>query len=446
MEVLQKLLWFVVAISVLVAAHEFGHFIVARKLGVKVLRFSIGFGRPLLSWRGGPPDHIQYWISMIPLGGYVKMLDEHEGPVVSEESHRAFQRRPVWQRVAVLLAGPAFNFLFAILAYWMLFVTGVQAPKPLIAAVDVDSVAARAGLEAGDEIQAIGGQPVATMDDAALGFLREIVGDGRIDMNVRGRTGAVHDVELDVRGRAAELTEPSALFERLGVRPGIPSLVGQVEPGSPAEQAGIRQGDLFVRVDGQPVNGWGEWVEYVRKRPGENVEIALLRGDRELSVSATLGEVVENGQRVGRIGVQRTEYEVSQRYGVLEALPRGVARTWQVSMFTVSMVAHMITGDVSLKNVSGPLAIADVAGDSAKLGFSYFVGLLAMLSISLGILNLLPIPMLDGGNIVFHLAEGIKGAPLSERAMLLGQQLGLFLIIALAGFAFYNDIVRMLGS
>src|SRR5436190_6819774 len=310
MEVLQKLLWFVVAISVLVAAHEFGHFIVARKLGVKVLRFSIGFGRPLLSWRGGPPDHIQYWISMIPLGGYVKMLDEHEGPVVSGESHRAFQRRPVLQRVAVLLAGPAVNFLFAILAYWMLFVTGVQAPKPLIAAVDVDSVAARAGLEAGDEIQAIGGQPVATMDDAALGFLREIVGDGRIDMNVRGRTGAVHDVELDVRGRAAELTEPSALFERLGVRPGIPSLVGQVEPGSPAEQAGIRQGDLFVRVDGQPVNGWGEWVEYVRKRPGENVEIALLRGDRELSVSATLGAVVENGQRVGRIGVQRTEYEV----------------------------------------------------------------------------------------------------------------------------------------
>src|SRR5690349_7389609 len=446
MEVLQKLLWFVVVISVLVAAHEFGHFIAARKLGFKVLRFSIGFGRPLLSWRGGPPDHIQYWISTIPLGGYVKMLDEHEGPVVSEERHRAFHQRPVWQRVAVLLAGPGFNFLFAILAYWLLFVTGVQAPKPLIASVDVDSVAAHAGLEAGDEIQAIGGQPVATMDDAALGILREIVGDGRVDLNVRGRTGDVREVELDVRGRAAELTEPSALFERLGIRPGIPSLVGNVEPGSPAEQAGIRPGDLFVRVNGQPVSGWGEWVDYLRKRPGETIEIALLRGDRELSVNATLGAVVDNGQSVGRIGVQRTEYEVSQRYGVLESLPRGVAKTWEVSVFTVSMVAHMITGDVSLKNVSGPLAIADVAGDSARLGFSYFVNLLAMLSISLGILNLLPIPMLDGGNIVFNLAEGIKGAPLSERAMLLGQQLGLFLIIALAGFAFYNDIVRMLAS
>ena len=446
MDALQKLLWFLVAISVLVAAHEFGHFIVARKLGFKVLRFSIGFGRPLLSWRGGPPDHIQYWISMLPLGGYVKVLDEHEGPVVAEERHRAFQQRPVWQRVAVLLAGPGFNFLFAIAAYWLLFVTGVPMPKPVIATVEADSVAASAGLEPGDEIAAIAGKPVPTLEDATVGFLREIVGDGRIELTVRGRMGDLRDVELDVRGRSSELTDPSGLFEQLGIRPGIAPVVGKVEAGSPAEQAGIRPGDLFVRVDGQPVNDWAEWVEYLQKRPGETVEIALLRGDRELVVSATLGAVVANGQRIGRIGVQRPEIEVNQRYGVFESLPRGVMKTWEMSAFTVSMVAHMITGDVSLKNISGPLAIADVAGDSAKAGFSYFVGLLAMLSISLGILNLLPIPILDGGNIVFNLAEGIKGAPLSQRAMQLGQTLGIFMIVALAGFAFYNDIVRMFGS
>src|SRR5688572_25148253 len=202
--VLEKALWFIVAISVLVAVHEFGHFIVARKLGFKVLRFSIGFGRPLLSWRGGPPDHIQYWLSAIPLGGYVKMLDEHEGPVVSEERHRAFHQRPVWQRVAVLLAGPGFNFLFAILAFWLMFVTGVQALKPLIGSVEPGSVAARAGLMSGDEITAIGGQATPTFESATLRLLDEILDDGRIELTVREPDGATRDVELDVRGREEE--------------------------------------------------------------------------------------------------------------------------------------------------------------------------------------------------------------------------------------------------
>src|SRR5688572_760001 len=210
--VLEKALWFIVAISVLVAVHEFGHFIVARKLGFKVLRFSIGFGRPLLSWRGGPPDHIQYWLSAIPLGGYVKMLDEHEGPVVSEERHRAFHQRPVWQRVAVLLAGPGFNFLFAIFAYWLMFVTGVVALKPLIAEVEPGSVAAGAQLAAGDEIIAIGGQPTPAWEAATLRLLDELLDDGRIELTVRGVDGSTRNAELDVRGREEELTEPAVLF------------------------------------------------------------------------------------------------------------------------------------------------------------------------------------------------------------------------------------------
>jgi regulator of sigma E protease len=446
MDFLQKLLWFLVAISVLVAAHEFGHFIVARKLGIKVLRFSIGFGRPLLAWRGGPPDHIQYWISMIPLGGYVKMLDEHEGPVVSEERHRAFHQRPVWQRVAVLLAGPGFNFLFAILAYWLIFVTGVQALKPLVASVEPDSIAARAELRPGDEITAIGGEATPTFENATLRILDEILDDGRIDLTVRAPNGATRDVELDVRGREEELTEPPALFDGLGFQLGGPAIAGDVEDGKPAARAGFRRGDVILSANGQPIEDWNQWVEFLRSRPGEQVELAVLRGDTELTLNATLDSVTEDGRIVGQIGLRRPEFHSLQRYGVLESVPRAIEKTWDMITFTVSIVGHMVTGEVSLKNMSGPLSIADIAGSAAAAGLVYFLSVLAAVSISLGILNLLPIPLLDGGQIVYQLAEWVKGAPLSERAMILGQQIGIFLVIALTGFAFYNDIVRMFGS
>ena len=445
MEFLQNALWFIVAISVLVAAHEFGHFIVARGLGFKVLRFSIGFGRPLLSWRGGPPDHIQYWISMIPLGGYVKMLDEHEGPVVAAERHRAFHQRPVWARVAVLLAGPAFNFLFAILAYWLMFVTGVQELKPYVASVEPGSVAAIAGLKAGDEITAVGGRETLSWESGTLRLLDEILDDGRIDLAVRAPNGATRDLTLDVRGRETELTEPAVLWEGLGFRPGPPALAGAIESGTPADRAGLRPGDLIVLGNGKPIEGWGQWVEFLRSKPGETVELTVLRDGRELMLQATLDSVTENGKAVGQIGV-RGDWVALQRYGVLESFPRAVDETWGMIKFSVSIVTHMIVGQVSLKNMSGPLSIADLAGEAAEAGLAYFLKVLAAVSISLGILNLLPIPLLDGGQIVYQLAEWIKGAPLSERAMVLGQQIGIFFVIALTGFAFYNDIVRLFGS
>ena len=440
--ILERALWFIVAISVLVAAHEFGHYIVARKLGFKVLRFSIGFGRPLLTWRGGPPDHIQYWLSAIPLGGYVKMLDEHEGPVVSEERHRAFHQRPIWQRVAVLLAGPAFNFLFAILAYWLMFVTGVVALRPLIAGVEPDTAAARAELRAGDEVLTVGGQTTPSWDSAMLRILDELLDDGLIELTVRGSDGATRAVELDVRGRQQELTEPSVLFEGLGLRPGAAAVVGSILKGSPAERIGLLPGDRVIRGNGEPIEGWGQWVEFLRTKPGETVDLTVLRGGRELELQATLDTITEDGMSFGRIGANAPE----QRYGLLEALPRGVERTWEMSAFTVSMIGRMVTGDVSLKNMSGPLSIADIAGSTADMGLAYFLGFLAIVSISLGILNLMPIPILDGGQIVYQLAEGIKGAPLSERAMIIGNQIGIFFVIALTGFAFYNDIVRLFGS
>jgi regulator of sigma E protease len=448
MDLLQKALWFIVAISVLVAAHEYGHFVVARALGFKVLRFSIGFGRPLLSWRGRAPDHIQYWISMLPLGGYVKMLDEHEGPVVAEERHRAFHQRPVWQRVAVLLAGPAFNFLFAILAYWLMFVTGVLEVKPFITSVDEGSVAARAELRVGEEITAIGGQATATQERALLRIFDEILDDGRIELALREPNGAERNVQLDVRGREAELTEPAVLFKGLGFQLGDdpPAVVGQVEEGKPADRAGLRPADWILRANGQAIGSWGQWLEFVRSRPGETVEIAVLRGDSELTFRATLDSATSGDKTVGRIGMAPAEFLIEQRYGVVEAFPRAVGETWGMVKFSVSMVTHMVMGQVSLKNMSGPLSIADIAGDAAKAGFPYYMKVLALVSISLGILNLLPIPLLDGGQIVYQLAEWVKGAPLSERAMVLGQQIGIFFVIALTGFAFYNDIARLFGS
>lgn len=444
--ILERALWFIVAISVLVAAHEFGHFIVARKLGFKVLRFSIGFGRPLLQWRGGPPDHIQYWLSMIPLGGYVKMLDEHEGPVVSDDRHRAFHQRPVWQRIAVLLAGPGFNFLFAIIAYWLMFVTGVQALKPIVAGVEPGSVAERAGLASGDEIQSIGGKATLTWENATLRILDELLDDGRIELTVRDPRGATRDIELDVRGRQQELTEPAVLFDGLGIRPGAAAVVGSIVDGSPADRAGLEAGDRVVAGNGEVIEGWGQWVEFLQSRPGETVELTVVRGERELTLTATLASVTEGGRTFGRIGANAPELITQQRYGLLESLPRGIEKTWDVITFTVSMIAHMVTGDVSLKNMSGPLSIADIAGSSANAGLAVFLSFLAAVSISLGILNLLPIPLLDGGQIVYQLAEWLKGEPLSERAMVIGQQIGIFFVIALTGFAFYNDIVRLFGS
>jgi regulator of sigma E protease len=457
LNVAAQFLGFIVAIAVLVTVHEFGHFWVARRLGFKVLRFSIGFGRPLLSWRGGAPDFTEYWLSSIPLGGYVKMLDEREGPVPSVEAPRAFNQRPVAHRVAVLLAGPAFNFLFAILAYWLLFTTGVPGLKPVIGAVSDGSVAALAGVQADDEIQSVGGRPIETLEGATLAIFDELLRDARIELTLREPNGNIKSAVLDVTGREAELTEPSALFTGLGIRPGpmLPAVIGGLTAGSAAEQAGFQVGDLVLRANATPIRGWERWVEFIRNRPGETVDVDVSRAGRELELRITIPAVEEDGRTIGRIGatsLDRMPAEVfeglraEQRYGALEALPRGIQKTWDVSALTVRMLSRMVVGDVSLKNVSGPLQIASFAGASALAGFSAFLDFLAVVSISLGILNLLPIPLLDGGQVVYQLVEGIKGSPMSERAMALGQQIGVFFLIVLMSFVFYNDITRMFGS
>ncbi len=456
-DIASSILAFVVAIGVLVSVHEFGHFWVARRLGFKVLRFSIGFGKPIARWRGAAPDHTEYWLSSIPLGGYVKMLDEREGPVAIADQPRAFNRRPIWQRILVLLAGPAFNFLFAIVAYWFMFSTGVPGIKPLIGSVTEDSVAARAGIEPNDEIEAIGGRPTETWEAATLAIFEELLDDARIDLSIRAANGNVKNVSLDVRGREAELTEPSALFKGLGIRPGppVPPVIGEVVADSAAERAGLQVGDEVLRADGKPIDNWEGWVEFIRTRPGETASVELRRAGETITVPLAIGSVVEEGKTIGKIGAAPIReiparmleaMRAEQRYGVLESLPRGVAKTWEMTSLTVKMLAHMVVGQVSLKNMSGPLTIAAVAGESAQAGFGSFFNFLAVVSISLGIINLVPVPLLDGGQVVYQLAEWIKGSPLSERAMALGQQIGVFFLIVLMSFVFYNDLTRIFGS
>jgi regulator of sigma E protease len=468
-----SLIAFIVAIGLLVSVHEFGHFWVARKLGFKVQRFSIGFGKPIARWRGRDPDRTEYWISSLPLGGYVKMLDEREGDVPPAERHRAFNNRPPPQRIAVLLAGPGFNFLFAIAAYWLLFVTGVPGVKPYIGEVSTGSIAESAGLRAGDVIESIDGEPTETWEHATLAILDGLLDDSALQLRVRGADGAVRDVQLDVRGRVSELTEPDALFPGLGIRPGpvvpMPAVVGGVVPGSPAEQAGLEPGDWIVSIDGIPVETFEQWAELIRERPGERVELRVardvpagLRPDpaQTTTLIVQVGEVEADGQRIGQIGVSSLtrlpaellppetmslieSLRAEQRYGVVDSIGRAFGKTWEMSALTVRMLGRMVVGDVSMRNISGPIAIAGYAGESAQAGLSAFLSFLAIVSISLGILNLLPVPILDGGQIVYQVAEWIKGTPLSERAMALGQQLGILLMILLMGFVFYNDLSRV---
>jgi len=478
-----SLIAFIVAIGLLVSVHEFGHFWVARRLGFKVLRFSIGFGKPLFRWRGRDRDNTEYWISSLPLGGYVKMLDEREGPVPDADRARAFNRRPPPHRIAVLLAGPGFNFLFAIAAYWLLFVTGVPGMKPYIGEVEPGSIADRAGLQAEDVIESINGEPTETWEHATLAILDGLLDDDALALRVRGADGSTRDVELDVRGRIFELTEPDALFPGLGIRPGpvlpVPPVVGDVVGGSPAAQAGLEAGDKIVSIDGIPVETFDQWAALIRERPGQTVELRVERGwqwddaaddgfelradrapVRTLTLTVQVGEAEVDGRRVGQIGVssmtrvprellppgwvERIEsLRAEQRYGVFESIGRSLDRTWEMSALTVRMIGRMVVGDVSIRNMSGPVGIAGYAGDSAQAGLSAFLSFLAIVSISLGILNLLPVPILDGGQIVYQVVEWIKGTPLSERAMAFGQQVGILLMILLTGLVFYIDLSRV---
>ncbi len=450
--VLTSIFAFVLAIGILVAVHEYGHYLIARLIGVKVLRFSIGFGRPIWLRRWGT-DQTEYCVSAVPLGGYVKLLDEREGNVDSVDLPRAFNRQPIPKRIAVLVAGPMMNFVFAVFAYWAMFVIGVPGAQPIIGDVTEASIAANAGLAEGDRIVQVGEQPVATWEGAILAILDSILADGDMPMQVVDRQDDRRTVRLDVQGKMTELTEPGKMFSGLGITPWAPPwfpLVMDVQAGSPAETAGLLPGDLILRLDGDPVHNGADWVRLVQSKPDQTVQLVVERGGAELQLTVGLASKLSEGNPVGWIGTTTTvppgvldRYRADQRYSFGESFGVALKRTWSMSALTVRMVGRMITGEVSAKNISGPINIAQYAGYSASGGLVSFLSFLAIVSISLGILNLLPIPMLDGGQVVYQVLEAFKGSPLSERAQLIGQQIGIVILVVLMSFAFYNDLARI---
>jgi len=449
---LYTLIAFVVAISVLVVVHEFGHYWVARRMGVKVLRFSLGFGKPLWMRRFGR-DQTEWVIAAVPLGGYVKMLDEHEGKVAKKDLARAFNRQPTVKRVAIVVAGPLFNFLFAILAYSILNMAGTEGIRPVVGKIAESSLAQQAGFRQGDEFIAIDGYKVQSWDQRRLYLYERALDRATVTFTVRDLDGLIQERALDLSSLSAADVGAGLLERQVGLFPSLPELepvIGTLDARGAAAQAGLQAGDRVIAIDGQPVNTWQDMVKTVNARPDVALRLRVERNGvtQEFSVTPHLTE--NAGQRIGRIGVGvripelPADMRVMVRYAPLAALAEGMETTWRMSALTLKMLVKMLKLEVSTKTISGPLTIAQYAGASAQIGLDRFALFLAVVSISLGVLNLLPIPVLDGGHLLIYLIEGIQGKPLSEAVLHWGQQIGIALLIALMVLAFYNDFMRIL--
>ncbi|MES3006243.1 MAG: RIP metalloprotease RseP [Pseudomonadota bacterium] len=456
-----NILALIVTLGILVTIHEFGHFWVARRCGVKVLRFSIGFGKAVKTWVGR--DGTEYVIAPIPLGGYVKMLGQEDASVADantipeSQKHLSFSSKPLWQRMAIVAAGPVANFLLAILVFWFVNVLyGLTGTAPVLANVVADSPAYRAGLRAGDEVVAIDGVETSIWEQVTMQLLARLGETGQLNISaIPAGASAARDYVIPLQNWESDNAEPNPLSSLGFVQYEIPPVIEGVVAGGAAEAAGLQAGDRILAAGDETVSGWVQWVQLVRESPQEPIPVLVQRGAEEISLSVTpeLSEA-EDGTPIGLIGAYVQEFDLyaslpegsirEVNYNVLTAVVPAIQETWEKSVFVLDSIKKMVVGLISVKNISGPITIAQVAGETASYGLEVYLGFLAVLSISLGVLNLLPIPVLDGGHLLYYAIEAVIRRPVPERVQAMGLQLGLLLISGIMVLAVYNDVSRLL--
>jgi len=456
-EFLGSIWWLLVALGLLITFHEFGHFWVARRMGVRVLKFSVGFGKKLWSRTGR--DGTEYVVAAIPLGGYVKMLDEREGEVEAADLDQAFNRKSVWARIAIVAAGPIFNLIFTLLAFWLMFLVGMPESRPIIG--EVSGIAASAGIEAGDRIVSLDGESTDTWSHAVLGLITRALDRDTVSIELEQADGSRRQVQLDLGQLDSSFREEKTL-EAIGVTPWrlkIPAVVGEVSPESPASRAGFKPGDRIVSVGGEEVPDWA-WVGALVQKHGTADEPMVVTVERaggtlDLDVSP---DKQSSGTFSSRLilGITNTPPDAAlqaqlerayfmHQYGLVDGFVAAASEMWRLTRSTLGLLGRMLTGSASVRNLSGPISIAQFANSSANAGLSSFLFFLGAISLSLGILNLLPIPVLDGGHLLYYLIELVKGSPVSEQTQAKGQYIGLMALFGLMGLAFFNDILRLVG-
>ncbi|MGH8507665.1 MAG: RIP metalloprotease RseP [Gammaproteobacteria bacterium] len=448
-----SVLAFIAVVGVLVVVHEFGHFCVARGVGIKVLRFSVGFGKPIWGRRIGR-DQTEFVVAAIPLGGYVKMLDDREGPVPPEDLKREFNRQPLAARTAVVMAGPLFNFLFAILAYCAMYVIGISGLRPLVGEVAPDSIAAKAGLRQGVEIVSVDEVPTPTWDAVINETVPRVVDGEPVNLSVRDEAGRTRSVAIELRRVHIDDLASGSLLRRLGIqpyRPHLEAVIGEVLAGGAAERSGLRAGDRILQADGRPMRSWEQWVEYVQERPERTIQLRVEREHTSLTLEVRPERSEAEGRVIGRIGAGVAAPKdldpalfATQRYSLLDAFGHSVAKTVEMSAITLKIILKMLLGEASVRNLSGPISIAQFAGQSAGIGMVAFLSFLAIVSVSLGVLNLLPVPLLDGGHLLYYLIELVQRKPVSAETQRFAQQIGMVLLGSLMAIAIFNDVARIL--
>ncbi len=451
-EILHAIAFFIISVGVLITFHEFGHFWVARFFDVKILRFSIGIGRSIYTKRFGK-DQTEFSIGFLPLGGYVKMLDDREGKVVEEEKKREFNSKPIWQRFSIVLAGPVFNFIFAIFIYSIIYSIGVNALKPIIGDVEPSSISEESGFVKGQKILSINGAKTPTWPTVIDSLVKHTISGNTVNI-VLESDSKKQNLSLDLSKIKIDKISDGKLLNELGlsvIKLKIPPIIGMIEENGPAKASGLHKNDKIIAVNGNLIESWGEWVSIIRQNPNELLNTEVLRNNQTIYIELTPENFQADGTSIGRIGAGPSindelydSYFTLEQYSLHLAILRAFNKTWEMSVLTLKVLAKIITGDASVKNLSGPISIAKYAGQSASIGVIALLTFLAIVSVSLGVLNLLPIPLLDGGHLVYYIIELITGKPVSDAVQIVGQQIGLVLLLGLMGIALYNDFIKLM--